>query len=183
MFYLYQGEVYVTPAGQSVPEYNELRSEYFKDYKLAQIVTYIYFVYTKKDNPYWGLPPNERKEQVVANYKLFDEWSSWQEVEKNEATINMIDFWKKIQLTENDLNVDMFRAKCEHWRKKLMNMENTPEDELAYAKALETSTKLAEEFKIKAELETGEADQDGTFLYLFEIPENKKPHHARMKIH
>lgn len=182
MFYLYQGDVHVTPAGQDVPEYKAVKSEFPKEFKYGQIVTYIYYVFTKKDNPYWNLPPLERREQIVSNYNLFDEWSSWKEIEKNESVISLIDFYKKIQLSDNDLNVDMFRAKAEHWRKKLMDMNNTPEEELAFAKALETATKLAEEFKIKSELETGDGDNDGIALYLFEIPENKKPHHARMKI-
>jgi hypothetical protein len=181
MFYLFSGEVHVTPAGQTVPEFKKLKEEFVKEWKLGQVVTFIYFVYTKKDNPYWGLPPNERKEQVTANYLLFKDWTDWKTIEKNEAVIDMIAFWKKIQLTDNDLNVDMFRAKAEHWRKKMMDMDNSPEIELQYAKALETATKLAEEFKIKAELESGDADQEGTYLYLFEIPENKKPFHARMK--
>jgi len=85
-------------------------------------------------------------------------------------------------LSENDLNVDMFKAKAEHWRKMLMSLDNTPEDELQIAKALEVSTRLCEEFKLKSEMETGNEEQEGLSLYLFEIPENKKPYHARMKI-
>jgi hypothetical protein len=61
-------------------------------------------------------------------------------------------------------------------------MFNDPDDELKYAKALENATKLSEEFKIKSELEIGESDGDGIALYLFEIPEDKKPHHTRMKL-
>lgn len=182
MFYLYMGEVYVTPAGQTVPEYVAVKAEFPKEVKLAQVITYIYFVYTKKDNPYWHLPPVERREQVTANYGLFADWSNWKNIEKNEQVINLIDFYKKIQLSENDRNVDMFKAKAEHWRKMLMNLENTPEEELQIAKALETATRLSEEFKLKAEMEIGDDEQEGLALYLFEIPENKKPYHARMKI-
>jgi hypothetical protein len=182
MFYLYLGDVHVTPAGQQVPEYQYIKSEFTKERKLAHVITYIYYVYTKKDNPYWNLPPLERKEQVVQNYELFEDWTNWKEIEKNQAVIDLIYFYKKIQLSDNDLNVDMFRAKAEHWRNKLMNMSNTPEEDLAFAKALENATKLAEEFKIKSELELGEENNEGIPFYLFEIPEDKKPHHVRMKI-
>lgn len=182
MFYLYLGEVHVTPAGQTIPEYLAVKAEYPKEIRFGQVITYIYFVYTKKDNPFWHLPPVERREQVTANYGLFKDWSNWKNIEKTEQVISLIDFYKRIQLSENDLNVDMFRAKAEHWRRMLMNMENTPEEELQIAKALETATRLAEEFKIKSELEQGEGESDGLALYLFEIPENKKPYHARMKI-
>lgn len=182
MFYLYQGEVHVTPAGQEVPEYKALKVELNKHWKLAHVITYIYFVHTKKDNPFWGLPPIERREQVVQNYGLFEEWKTWKEVEMIEEVVALVDFYRRIQLTENDLNADMFRAKAEHWRKKLMDMDNSPDDELAYAKALETATKLAEEFKLKAELEVGGEEEEGIALYLFEIPEDKKPYHARMKL-
>jgi len=182
MFYLNMGEVCVTPAGQTVPEYLAVKGEFPKEVKFAQVITYIYFVYTKKDNPYWQLPPVERREQVTANYGLFKDWSNWKNIEKTEQVINLIDFYKRIQLSENDLNVDMFKAKAEHWRKMLMSIDNTPEDELQIAKALEVSTRLCEEFKLKSEMETGNEEQEGLSLYLFEIPENKKPYHARMKI-
>lgn len=182
MFYLFHGEVHVTPAGQEVPEYKAVKMAYPKEWKFAHVITYIYFVFTKKDNPFWNLPPQERRDQVVGNYNLFDKWTNWKEIEKDETVQELISFYKRIQLTDNDLNVEMFRAKAEHWRKMLMNMDNSPEEELAFAKALETATRLAEEFKIKAELEVGDGDSEGVALYLFEIPEDKKPFHARMKL-
>jgi hypothetical protein len=128
------------------------------------------------------LPPQERRAQVVTNYSLFDGWATWKEIESSAEVHQLIEFYKRIQLSENDLNVEAFRAKAEYWRMQLSNMFNDPDDELKYAKALENATKLSEEFKIKSELEIGESDGDGIALYLFEIPEDKKPHHTRMKL-
>jgi len=181
MFYLYMGDVHITPAGQQVPEYKMLKGEYPKDRHFNEILVYIYYVYTKKDNPYWGLPPKERRVQIISNYGLFD-WTSWEKIEQNEDVRNLIEFYKRIQLTDSDINAEAFRAKAEYWRNKLMDMTNTPDEEEAFAKALDTATKLAEEFKIKAELEIGEQDHDGVALYLFEIPEDKKPYHHRIKL-
>lgn len=188
MFYLYLGHVNVTPAGQAVKEYTDVRADFVKERDFAHVITYIFYVYTKKDNPYWGLPPRERKVQVVSAYGLFDDLYkngvklSWESIEMYSSVRKLIDFYLKIQLTDNELNHEAFRAKAEYWRNKLMQMENSPEDEESYAKALATATKLAEEFKVKAELEHGEDEGDGTALYLFEIPEDKKPYHARMKL-
>lgn len=181
MLYVYRGEVWVTPAGQTVPEYQAARMEYAKEQHFAHVITYIYYVYTKKDNPYWGLPPKERRSQVVANYKLFD-WTTYDKVENTESVRKLIEFYKKINLTENELNEDAFRQKTEYWRTKLMQMGNNPEEEASFAKALEVATKLAQEFKLKAELDEGMGEQEGVALYLFEIPEDKKPHHQRMKL-
>lgn len=182
MFYLFAGEVYVTPAGQEVPEYKNVKAEFPKETKFGHVITYIYFILTKKDNPYWNIPPSERRNQVVDNYNLFKDWSNWKEIEKNNEVHALIEFYKRIQLTDNDLNAEMFRAKAEHWRNKLMDITNTPEEDIAFAKALENATRLAEEFKLKSELEQGETENEGVALYLFEIPENKKPYHARMKL-
>jgi len=182
MFYIYMGEVWVTPAGQEVPEYKEVRAAFgAKEKQLAHVITYIYYTCTKKDNPYWGLPPKERKTQVVGNYKLFD-WTSFDKIENEESVRNLIAFYKRINLTENELNEEAFRAKTEYWRTKLMNMDNSPDEEESFSKALAVATKLAQEFKLKAELDEGMGDVEGCPLYLFEIPEDKKPHHQRMKL-
>jgi hypothetical protein len=181
MFYLYQGDVYVTPVGQTVPEFKKVQDDY-KEKKLFEVIAYVYFVFTKKDNPYFALPPKERRLQVVGNYELFKGWTKWEDVETKESVKNLIDFYKRIQLSDNDINAELFRTKAEHWRAMIANMSNTAEEELEFAKALDNSTRLAEEFKLKAEIETGEVEAEGVALYLFEIPEDKKPHHLRMKI-
>jgi len=181
MFYIYRGEVWVTPAGQTVPEYIEVRAEFPKERSFAEVITYLYYTNTKKDNPYWGLPMKERKHQVVSNYNLFS-GSGHEIIDSNFSVQRLLLFYRKINLTENELNEDAFRAKSEYWRNKLMDMENTPDLEESYAKALAISTKLAQEFKIKSEIDDGTADGEGAALYLFEIPEDKKPHHQRMKL-
>ncbi len=182
MFYVYQGEVWVTPVGQTVPEYQAVRADFVKEKQLAHVITYIYFTCTKKDNPYWGLPPKERRSQVVGNYKLFDWDITYEKVEQYESVQKLIAFYKRCNLTENELNEEAFRAKTEYWRTKLMNMSNKPDEEEQFAKALAVATKLAQEFKLKAELDEGIGDVEGCPLYLFEIPEDKKPHHQRMKL-
>jgi hypothetical protein len=138
-------------------------------------------MHTKKDNPYYSLPPEERRKQVCENYELFKDVTTSTEVESKEEVRKLIEFYKKIQLSEHDLNREAFRAKAEYWRKELMKPTNDPDTELQIAKALENSTRLAEEFRLKGEMETGD-DVDSSFIYLFEIPEDKKPHHLRMKL-
>lgn len=184
MFYLYQGYIHVTPGGQTVKQFIDLKMEFSKEDQLAEICAYIFHVFTKKDNPYWGLPPKERRTMVLSQYSLFENWvkfPSYVEVESHPTVKALIDFYVSIVLTDNDRNEEAFRTKAEHWRQMLLDNKK-PDDEETYFKALTNATKMAEEYAVKSLIEAGNEAADGHPLYLFEIPENKKDHHLRLKM-
>ena len=175
----------MTEAGRAVPEYKLLEEKY-DEQELAEALTYCYYVYTKIDvvankrNMYWQFPIYERKTRVCEQYDLFGR--NFLKVEEDDAFQKFLSFYKDLMLTDNDRNYEAFRAKAEHWRSQLANLDNSPKDELDIAKALQTSSELAEDYKVKSELEVQDQQQKMAGLYLFEVPEDSKPHDLRLKV-
>jgi coenzyme F420-reducing hydrogenase alpha subunit len=187
MLYVYQGDVWITEAGRAHPTFKAIsESKEFEGKKLAEALTFCYYVYTKIDlisnrkNFYWQMPPNERKDRVVSDFKLFK--GSYDHLENSKEYIAFRDFYVSLMQSDNDRNYETFRAKSEHWRSQLACLDNTPKKELEIAKALQTSSELAEEYKVKSELETLDQNQKGMGLYLFEVPEDTKPHDMRLNL-
>lgn len=184
MFYLYQGYVHITPAGQQEKTWKDVCQRFKRDWQQARIATYIFFVYTKKDNHYWRVPPLERKERVWEAYNFGEKWPNiekYSDLEAVEEVAALISFYSSISLSDNDLNEMAFRLKAEKLRKKLLDNDDVDEDE-KIAKALATATKLAQEYNLKAELEAGNDNSEGCPHYLFEVPENKKDPHLKLKL-
>lgn len=185
MLYLYQGDIYIHPNAMNTKEYKALVSELHKEWKYGQVLTFVFYVYTKKDNQYWMLPPRQRREMVISQYDLFNNFNSgkpakWQDIEEIESVKNFIDLYKLTVLTDNDLNEMAFREKAEYWRAELLK-NNDPELEDKIMKALANSTRLAEEYNVKSMIESGKEESEGCAHFLFEIPEDKKEPHQKLR--
>ena len=187
MIYVYQGEIWVTEAGRAHPTYVRIsESPEFEGKKLAKALTFCYYVYTKVDlvsgkkNFYWQMPPMERKQRVDNDFKLYK--GKFDDLESKDDYVNFRDFYQSLMLSDNDRNYETFRAKSEYWRSQLALMDNKPKDELEIAKALQNSSELADEYKVKSDLETLDKNQKGMGLYMFEVPEDLKPHDMKLKL-
>ena len=184
MLYLYQGIVHVTPGLQVESVWRNLVSTFTEDWKIARIGTYVYFAYTKKDNHYWRIPPDERKERIFSYYSIGEDWEDIKDYKALEGLVEVqrfIEFYMEHTLTDNDRNEDAFRRKAEQLRKTLLENDNYEEDE-KISKALKAASQLAEEYSMKAQLEAGKEQGEGCPLYLFEIPEGKKDPHLKLKL-
>ena len=179
MMYVYQGDVWLTPAGQTVKEYLKL-CEHYDEREVHQRMIYIYYLYTKEDNPYFRIPPHERRNEVCRQYDLFG--GNWVKVENCPYFKNVAKFYEGCIWSDNDRNREAARAKAEHWRGQLMNIENTPEEDEKIAKALQIATKLADDYAAKALMEGDDMNDTIIPLYLFEVPEDQKPHHLKLVI-
>lgn len=200
MFYLYKGNVCVTPVGRTIPEYKELKTWCRKSNEgkrlFVDICTYIFFVYHKVDslgnknafNPY---PIDERREVVCEKYDLFNKTKKpgtnsrfyYKNVYTEKACINFLNFYKKACYTEIERTRDAFREKIAYWRDKYAYKENTADEDKEYATALTLAEKHFEEYETKALLETSTDEEgvEGCPLFLFEIPENQKPMHIQLQ--
>jgi len=196
MFYLYKGDVCVTPVGETVKEYISLR-DYCKDDNLfVDICKYIFFVYHKTDtlgnkNIFNAYPIRERREIVVDKYDLFKNVKKPGKKTKftvslvytEKACVEFLNFYKKVCYTESERSLDKFREKIDHWREKYSKVSNSAEEDLEYAKALTLAEKHYKEYETKVLLETSTEQEavEGCPLYLFEIPENQKPMHIQLQ--
>ena len=178
MLYLYQGSVWITDGGQATDVY-KMMCEKYEEEESFQRMTYCFYVHNK-ESPFYKLPPKERRDMVCDQYNLFK--GKWAKVEKEKVYKTFESFYVNLIKSDNDRNEEVFRAKAEHWRTMLSDIKNTPDEDEAYSKALANATKLAEEYHIKSMMEDGNLDEDGVALYLFEIPEDKKPYHLRLTI-
>ena len=200
MFYLYKSKVCVTPVGETIKEYQDLK-QYCGNKENGQrlfvdICRYIFFVYHKIDslgnkNAYNPYPINERREVVVEKYDLFDKLKlpstnrkfSKKYIYTEKVIAQFLEFYKKICYTESERTLDAFREKIAYWRDKYAVVTNTADDDKEFAMALALAEKHYKEYETKVLLETSTEQEgiEGCPLYLFEIPENHKPIHIQLQ--
>tara|TARA_Y100000592_G_scaffold28829_2_gene45911 strand:+ start:4234 stop:4836 length:603 start_codon:yes stop_codon:yes gene_type:complete len=193
MFYLYKGELCVTPVGETIDEYQNAKKavEKYKDKNLFHdLCLYIFFIHHKEDalgnkNVFYTYPISERKKIVKEKYNLFASITDKKlnEVENLKEVKKFIEFYIRCNYTENERTKETMRQKIDYWRNKYKVINNTPEDDKEYANAMQLAQKLFNEYETKVLLEEkGEEEgMDGFPLYLFEIPESQKPMHIRLK--
>lgn len=197
MFYLYKGEVCITPVGKTVKEYTDLVSYCDKQENLLiDICKYIYFVYHKTDtlgnkNIFNAYPIKERRDIVVGKYDLFKNAKipgkkskfTFENIYTEKVCIDFLSFYKQVCYTESERSLDTFREKIVHWREQYSKVTNSAEEDLEYAKALTLAEKHYKEYETKVLLESSTEQEtvEGCPLYLFEIPENQKPMHIQLQ--
>lgn len=185
MLYVYNGDVWVTEAGRATKQWKALAKKYSKK-DLASIATYVFYVYTKinfvsnKPNMYWSFPYEERKEKVCSQYGLDVKFCEG--LEDCEVYVSFRSFYQDLVLSENDRNYDVFRSKVAYWRKMLSDLSNTPKEDKEIADALKVANEMMMEFKLQSDMETLDQDLKTYGLYLFEVPEESKPHEMRLTL-
>lgn len=189
---MHEGELCVTPVGETVPEYLEMKKRLERGRKTNKIFVdmcyFLFFVYHKEDalgnrNLYYSYPIQERKKVIVEKYNLFPGKTKLSDLEQLPEVKAFKEFYIKCNYTEAERTKEAMRAKIDHWRKMYEKMDNSPDEDKEYSDSLQTAQKLFNEYEKKVLLEEkGEKEgMDGCPLYLFEIPESQKPMHIRLK--
>lgn len=193
MFYLYQGDVCVTPVGETVAEYKALKKRLLSrrnsDKLFVDTCKFLFFVYHKVDslgnkNVYIEYPLEDRKRTILEKYNLYSvEKYGVEKLESITEYQDFLEFYLGSMYTETERSRDVIRAKIQHWRNEYQKVENSPEEDKAFADSLQLAQKLYQDYDAKVVLEeTGEEGVlDGVPLYLFEIPESQKPVHIRLR--
>lgn len=186
MLYIDGGAIVVVRAGTEVKEFVALERAYKKKKdRLADVLRFLFFVYTYGvENPYAGLTYRERKLQAVKRYGLFglSEGSTKPEIDKvldklykEEAFANFRDFYESINLTVKQRVIESLKRKIDNFTQRF-----TETDDPKLSNDLFSAITNAQKMLDKYEEETSaESTNDGS-RYLFQIPENIKPHHLRL---
>lgn len=185
MFYIDKGELHLSATARAYPEVQ--RMEQGLDANLfRQMLIFIRYAHVKRDNEdYWSMPPMERARHVVRMFKLFGITDKHKDkevdkmvegFEKNEAVKPMLSLLNRIIKTDKGMLKEDMRRKIEQLRVEYMEERDHDKMQTIY-KALTQAMALLE----KIDSMDGEEEQHG-IEYLFEVPEDIKPHNLKIAI-
>jgi len=191
MLRMNNGAIEVSKLGADIDQYKRLSKKYSKKKKFfKELMCYIFLMYYKGDsnlaNVYRGYPELDRSLNVVTDRNLFtsiiDDHLKIEDIYNHfgncDEISEFIDFYQTTQYSENELTAESFRTKCNHYRRLLKNLSNTPKDDIELTKALSNCMAMYEEYRMKCEAE--EVDNANGGLFLFEDPEYNKPHYLKL---
>lgn len=186
MLFLNGGELYVHERAREMRLVQDAIASIGKN-DLKNAMKYVYFVCDRLDNPYWGLPLRDRKRQVMMLEGLFDcnDKSPIGVVEKQIELLEgldaptplrkWMDFYLRVQLTDIETIVERLRDELSKAMDEYISCPTHKEKQEIF--------KSIEEIEMLLKKKQLEAQSDGSKMstqYLFELPEEVKPHHLKI---
>jgi hypothetical protein len=143
---------------------------------LGHILDYVYFMYsTSVDNPYRHIFPEERRESLVRDLKLFH-WKknpSWKEIEGTEGVEKLIEDFLLYCVTPSESMMRAMESRMEKYRNIMHDTEiGDPKDEEAMFKAILSMQKIYKTYEKEVHVEK-EKEEWKANMRLFEVPEEQ----------
>lgn len=190
MFIVETTGVYLMKGVASIEQYKKLEKKmlkYYNEEALKFFMLYVCYMYNtdKKQNFYIRLPLSDRESLILDDHsqQLLDGFGTEEKfrsfMEKDEDALAFVSFYKKHCFSDEDKIIERLRNKIDYWLNEIETSTDPKGDKDIYT-AITEATKMIETYTVKKEQLEDEGAVSGA-LYLFEIPEEYKPHYMKLK--
>lgn len=178
MLYFAEGKLHISHNCTAFKEYLDVEKEKDANPKLFQERMYfVYWYYTKKDNPFFINSTAERADKVIERYGLFEDCKIGKAFVDNHNWKAFIDFYvNTYQLSENEKNLQAIKDKMAGLRAQMYDVDTDPKSVVEISKAIEALDKIYN--NLETEIDQSE-DLKGV-LYADELPDYLKPYHLKI---